>query len=54
MVGAGFGGSAIAMMRPEETGRIMEAAANLYEKSAGRMGAFHVVTSGDGAWASPV
>jgi len=49
MVGAGFGGSAIAVVAPEKAADVIAGAAAAYRQKTGRSGVFHVVAAGDGA-----
>lgn len=49
MVGAGFGGSAIALVAPARAEAVIAAASADYQKQTGRQGVFHVVAAGDGA-----
>jgi galactokinase len=49
MVGAGFGGSAIALVDPAKAETVIAAASKEYAARSGRQGGFHVVAAGDGA-----
>ncbi len=49
MVGAGFGGSAIALADPQRCASIIGATAVTYRQRTGLSGGFYVVTPGDGA-----
>jgi galactokinase len=49
MVGAGFGGSAIALVEASKGNDILAAAEMLYEREGRTAGGFHAVSAGDGA-----
>ncbi|MDI6857283.1 MAG: galactokinase [Dehalococcoidia bacterium] len=53
MVGAGFGGSAIALAPATDAAAYVPAAARLYRDSTGIDGDFYAITAGDGAWCRP-
>lgn len=53
MVGAGFGGSAIALAPAANAAALVAAAARLYRDGTGAGGDFYVVTAGDGARVEP-
>jgi galactokinase len=49
MVGAGFGGSAIALAERTKSGHVLAAAGDLYRRTGGIPGNFYTVEAGDGA-----
>ncbi len=49
LIGAGFGGAAIALANPAAATSIIDKAQATYRQQTGLSGAFHVVTPGDGA-----
>ncbi len=50
MVGAGFGGSAIALVEASKSRDVLAAAQFLYERDGRTAGGFYAVRAGDGAW----
>jgi galactokinase len=50
MVGAGFGGSAIALVEASKGDGVLAAAQTLYERQGRTAGGFYAVRAGDGAW----
>lgn len=53
MVGAGFGGSAIALVPETDAAALIAAAGRLYRESTGISGEFYTVTASDGARVEP-